>query len=147
MTVTLRDITADNWRDCVSLKVGPGQENFVASNAFSLAQSKYEPELIPQAIYDGETMVGFLMYRPADLGLAKMWYIYRLMVAHDQQGKGYGRAGMKCLLERLRAIPGYNAVLISFVPDNDAARNLYASLGFEDTGEIEDGEIVYRLGL
>lgn len=147
MNVTLRDITADNWRDCVSLKVGPGQENFVASNAFSLAQSKYEPELIPQAIYDGETMVGFLMYRPADLGLAKMWYIYRLMVAHDQQGKGYGRAGMECLLERLRAIPGYNAVLISFVPDNDAARKLYASLGFEDTGEIEDGEIVYRLGL
>jgi diamine N-acetyltransferase len=129
------------------LKVAPEQERFVASNAFSLAQSKYEPELIPQGIYDGETMVGFLMYRPADFGLAKVWLIYRLMVGKDYQGKGYGRAGMECLLERLRAIPGYNAVLISFVPDNDAARKLYASLGFEDTGEIEDGEIVYRLAL
>lgn len=147
MNVTLRDITTDNWRACVKLKVAPEQERFVASNAFSLAQSKYEPELIPQGIYDGETMVGFLMYRPADFGLAKVWAIYRLMVGKDYQGKGYGRAGMECLLEHLRAIPGYNAVLISFVPDNDSARNLYASLGFVDTGEIEDGEIVYRLAL
>lgn len=147
MNVTLRDITADNWRDCVRLKVAPEQERFVASNAFSLAQSKYEPELIPLGIYDNDTMVGFLMYRPADLGLAKVWMVYRLMVARNQQGKGYGRAGMVCLLERLRKIPGYNAVLISFVPDNDAVRKLYASLGFTDTGEIEDGEIVYRLAL
>jgi diamine N-acetyltransferase len=92
-------------------------------------------------------MVGFLMYRPADFGLGKVWAIYRLMVGKDYQGKGYGRAGMVCLLEYLRAIPGYNAVLISFVPDNDAAQKLYASLGFEDTGEIEDGEMVYRLAL
>lgn len=147
VNVTLRDITADNWRACVKLKVAPEQERFVASNAFSLAQSKYEPELIPQGIYDGDTMVGFLMYRPGDFGLAKVWLIYRLMVGKDYQGKGYGRAGMVCLLQRLRAIPSYNAVLISFVPDNDAARALYASLGFEDTGEIEDGEIVYRLAL
>ena len=147
MNVTLREITADNWRACVKLKVAPEQERFVASNVFSLAQSKYEPELIPMGIYDGEMMVGFLMYRPMDFGVGRVWAIYRLMVAHDQQGKGYGRAGMVALLERLRAIPGYNAVLISFVPDNDAARKLYASLGFTDTGEVDDGEIVYRLAL
>jgi diamine N-acetyltransferase len=51
------------------------------------------------------------------------------------------------LLERLKAQPGYTAILISFVPENVAARNLYASLGFVDTGEIEEGEIVYRLPL
>ena len=147
MNVTLREITADNWRACVKLKVAPEQEHFVASNVYSLAQSKYEPELIPLGICDGETMVGFLMYRPMDFGVGRVWAIYRLMVAHDQQGKGYGRAGMLALLERLRAIPGYNAVLISFVPDNDAARKLYASLGFTDTGEVDDGEIVYRLAL
>jgi diamine N-acetyltransferase len=145
MTVTLRDITADNWRACADLRVAPEQEDFVASNAWSLAQSKYEPELIPLGIYDDETMVGFLMYCPVDLRVGRVWNIYRLMIAHDQQGKGYGRRGMDLLLARLRAIPGYAAVLISFVPQNQAARQLYASLGFEDTGEIEDGEIVYRL--
>jgi diamine N-acetyltransferase len=147
MTVMLRDITADNWRACARLKVADDQQGFVASNAYSLAQSKYEPELIPLGIYDDETMVGFLMYRDEDFGLGKVWAVYRLMVAHEHQGKGYGRAGMELLINRLKAVPGYSAILISFVPDNDAARRLYASLGFEDTGEVDDGEIVYRLPL
>ncbi len=145
MAVTLRDITADNWRACVRLSVAPEQEHFVASNAYSLAQSKYEPELIPLGIYDDETMVGFIMYRPMDFGVGKVWAVYRLMVAHEHQGKGYGRAGMNLLLNRLKTVPDYAGVLISFVPDNDAARQLYASLGFLDTGEMDDGEIVYRL--
>ncbi|MBZ0276257.1 MAG: GNAT family N-acetyltransferase [Anaerolineae bacterium] len=147
MTITLRDITRDNWRACTKLKVADGQERFVATNAYSLAQARYEPECLPLAIYDDETMVGFLMYREADYGLAKVWYIDRLLIGAEFQRRGYGRAGMLALIERLRAIPGYAAVLISFVPDNDAARDLYASLGFTDTGEIDYGEIVYRLPL
>ncbi|MCB9450541.1 MAG: GNAT family N-acetyltransferase [Anaerolineaceae bacterium] len=147
MTISLQDITRDNWRECIRLKVADGQERFVAPNMFSLAESKYEPDCIPTAIYDDETMVGFLMYRAADYGLAKVWWIDRLMVGAQYQRRGYGRVGMELLLERLQATPGYAAALISFVPGNDAARNLYASLGFTDTGEIEDGEIVYRLRL
>jgi diamine N-acetyltransferase len=145
MTITLQDITRDNWRECVRLKVAPEQERFVAPNMFSLAQSKYEPGYVPQGIYDGETMVGFLMYREEDYGLGKVWWIDRLLVGAQYQRRGYGRAGMELLLERLKATPGYAAVLISFVPGNNSARDLYASLGFVDTGEIEDGEIVYRL--
>jgi diamine N-acetyltransferase len=147
MNVELREITIDNWRQCVRLKVAPGQEQFVASNAVSLAQSKYETDSVPLAVYDGDTMVGFVMYHPEDYGMAKIWFIERLMVGADYQGKGYGRTAMQALLERLKAQPGYTAILISFVPENVAARNLYASLGFVDTGEIEEGEIVYRLPL
>jgi diamine N-acetyltransferase len=54
---------------------------------------------------------------------------------------------MEALLKRLAAVPGYEAVLISFVPENEAARALYTSLGFQDTGEIEAGEMVFRLSL
>jgi len=147
MNVELRDITRDNWRSCVRLKVAPDQERFVASNAVSLAQSKYEPECVPLAVYDDDTMVGFVMYRPEDYGLSKIWFIDRLMIGQQYQGKGYGRAAMEAVIARLKAIPGYNAVLISFVPGNDAAQHLYTSLSFEDTGEIEQGELVYRLAL
>lgn len=147
MKVELRDVTIDNWRACVRLKVAPEQEKFVASNAVSLAQSKFEPESVPLAAYDGDTMVGFIMYHPEDYGMAKLWFIERLMVGKDYQGKGYGRAIMEALLSRLRPVAGYNAVLISFIPENTAAQNLYASLGFVDTGEIEEGEVVYRLPL
>ncbi len=147
MSVELRQITRDNWRECVRLKVADDQQKYVASNAVSLAQSKYEPECVPLSVYDGDTIVGFVMYRPEDYGLSKLWFIDRLMIGAQYQGKGYGRAAMEALLARLRAIPGYNAVLISFVPGNATAEKLYSSLGFKDTGEIDEGEIVYRLSL
>jgi diamine N-acetyltransferase len=147
MNISLREITRDNWRECVRLKVSDDQQKFVASNAVSLAQSKYEPECVPLAAYDGDTIVAFVMYRPEDYGISKLWFIDRLLVGIQYQGKGYGRATMEALIAHLKAIPGYNAILISFVPDNIAAEKLYSSLGFVDTGEIDEGEIVYRLAL
>jgi diamine N-acetyltransferase len=147
LNITLRDITRDNWRECVRLKVAEDQLKFVATNAVSLAESKFYPESVPLAAYDGDTMVGFVMYHPEDYEMSKLWFIERLMVGLQYQGKGYGRATMEALLARLKAVPGYAAILISFVPDNDAAQKLYSSLGFVDTGEVEEGELVYRLGL
>lgn len=147
MNITLREINRDNWRDCVRLKVSPDQERFVASNAVSLAQSKYEEECIPLAVYDENVMVGFVMYRPEDYLIGKIWFIERIMIGEAFQGKGYGRATMELLLSNLRSDKAYKAILISFVPDNIAARQLYTSVGFEDTGEIEYGEVVFRCAL
>src|SRR5262245_26120443 len=102
MTMTLREITRENWEQCVRLEVAPEQQRFVASNAVSLAQSKYEPEWIPLALYDDEEMVGFVMYGVyRDQG--KYW-ILRMMVDRRLQGNGYGRAAMRLLLDRLRRV-------------------------------------------
>ncbi|MCA0456282.1 MAG: GNAT family N-acetyltransferase [Chloroflexi bacterium] len=147
MSVSLRPVTAENWHECVRLKVDESQNGFVAPNVYSLAQAKFEPESVPLAIYNDDQMVGFLMYHPEDYQMAKIWFIERLMVGHPYQGKGYGRAAMQTLIDELRAQPGYQAILISFVPENTAAKKLYASLGFDDTGEIEEGEMVYRMAL
>jgi diamine N-acetyltransferase len=142
MTMTLREITRENWEQCVRLSVLPEQERFVASNAVSLAQSKYEPEWIPLAVYDDE-MVGFVMYGVyPDEG--KHW-IMRLMVDRRFQGKGYGRAAMQLLLDRLRAIPGCDEVAIGYEPENAVARRLYANFGFRETGEVFEGETIARL--
>ncbi len=32
MTVELRDVTMSNFAECIGLKVGPGQDDFVAPN-------------------------------------------------------------------------------------------------------------------
>ena len=147
MVITLQPITADNWYECVRLKVDDSQTQFVASNAYSLAQSKFEPECVPLAVYNDEQLVGFVMYKPEDYGLAKIWFIERLMIGEGHQGKGYGRAAMMALIERLRSQKGYTAILISFVQGNEIAQKLYSDLGFKDTGEIEEEELVYRLAL
>jgi RimJ/RimL family protein N-acetyltransferase len=50
----------------------------------------------------------------------------------------------------LREVDGDNCracAALSCVPSNDRAWALYASLGFEKTGEMEDGEPVARRSL
>lgn len=142
-TVTLCEITLDNWRACVRLKVRPDQEEMVAPNALSLAQAKYQTEMVPLGIYAGGRMVGFVMYG-VDRDDGAYW-IYRVMTDQRHQGKGYGRAGMQALLRRMRELPGCDDIFISYHSENSAAEALYVSLGFERTGQVIEGEVVARL--
>lgn len=147
-SINLREVTRDNWRRIALLSrtLPQDQQRFVAHNAISMLDAHYsDGALLDFGIYADDHPVGYVLYgRDTDTG--QCW-IVRLMIAHAEQGKGYGRAAMGQVIERLRATPGYDAIFISFAPENDVARTLYASLGFEDTGVIEDGEQVYRLPL
>ena len=142
-TVSLRDVTPDNFEKIVGMKVRPDQQGFVAPNDYSLAESKVFPRHYPFAIYAGEDPVGFLMYDYWDE--RKEYWIARLMIAADHQGKGYGRAAMLLAIQLIRGQPGCSSISLSFEPENSNAQRLYASLGFKPTGEILEGEIVYRL--
>ena len=75
--ITLRPISKDNLWECLDLSVHPNQQQYVASNAISISQSKVQPECIPLAIYHDEMMVGFLMYC-LDSEDDEYW-IYRLL--------------------------------------------------------------------
>ena len=144
--IALQAITAETWEQCVKLKVRSDQEHFIASNVFSLAQSKYVPGLLPLAVYDGETMVGFVMYNEQPYEPGK-YFIYRVMVGAEFQGKGYGRAAMRALIERMQALPNCQEIVLSYEPENSVAERLYESLGFRKTGEIFEGEVVSSLKL
>lgn len=143
MTVRIEPITAANWRQAVALRVADGQERYVASNVTSIAESKVHPYREVFAIYDGDVMVGFTMFgREPDDGCD---WISRLMIDREHQGRGYGRAAMEAVLRALRTRPGCREIRIGFVPENVAARGLYLSLGFEDRGEVVDGEVVLTM--
>ena len=143
MKVTLKDIDRENFKQCVRLEVNEDQKGFVASNAFSIAQSKVEPSYDVRAVYDGEEMVGFVMYgweeEEGCHGLA------RLMIDRNHQGKGYGRAATEEVIRCLRAEPGCKQVVLSVNPANANARALYESLGFVKTGKVAYGEDVMLL--
>ncbi len=156
MTIVLRDVTKENWQECLRLKLAPEQEHFVASNAYSLAESKFMPTFIPQAIYArdvagdataSERLVGFVMYGyypdgEAPFGL-RHW-IFRLMIDREQQGRGYGAAALRMVLARLEADPACPDVLIGYEPDNLVAAKLYGRLGFAPFGTAPWGETVLR---
>ena len=83
--ITLKEITKDNFWDCIELTVSKDQEDFVTSNAISIAQSKVQPECIPLAIYHHDIMVGFVMYC-LDVDDNEYW-IYRFMIDEKYQNR------------------------------------------------------------
>jgi len=145
--VEIRPVTKENWQALVKLKVRDDQKHFVASNVYSIAQAQFGDEfeghwdLHPFGIYDGDIPVGFLMYGLNFAHPQQQAFILRLMVDENSQGKGYGRFGMERMLEIFLADERIKEVGISYEPENDGARKLYASLGFVETGRIVDDEV------
>jgi diamine N-acetyltransferase len=138
MAIHLQEISMENFRECIQLKVRDDQKDFVAPNVYSLAEAKADGVSIPLAIYNDDTMVGFIMYCfDQDEGTG---YIDRLMVDRRYQGHGFGRSAMTKVIRRLREFPACKRILTSFAHTNVVADSLYSTLGFCRTGEVtEDG--------
>jgi diamine N-acetyltransferase len=146
--VSLKDVTADNWEAVVELELDADQEDLVASNLYSVAESHYDPDARPRAIYAGKRVVGFLMYDvQRTKGKSREASIYRFMIDRRQQGKGYGRAALGKALEEIRAIPRVRRVSIRYMPENPVAGPFYASFGFKEVGQDRDGETIAVLKL
>ena len=149
----IRPVIKDNWEELIRLKVRDDQMGFVASNLYSIAEAQFGDDheghwdLYPFGIYDGSVPVGFLMYGLNFDHPKQQAFIIRLMVDAKYQGKGYGRFAMEKILEIFRSDERIKAVGISYEPENDGARKLYAKLGFVETGEMIDEEVLAVLQL
>jgi diamine N-acetyltransferase len=144
MGVSLREATMEDFLTCLELRVAEDRRGFVAANVDSLAEAKADGVSHPLMIYDDEP-VGFIMI-DVDRQM-KRGYVTHLVIDGRFQRRGYGRAAMIRVVERMKREPGLREILPSFHPDNRVAEALYASLGFRRTGEVDDGEIVVRLAV
>jgi diamine N-acetyltransferase len=140
--VSLRPVDAGNWRDVARLTVAPGQERFVATPTYYLALCSYGDVWHPLAVYAGGEVVGFLMWGVDDAD-GSCW-LGGVLVDATTQGRGVGRAALAQALQLLREEAGATGFALSYAPENTVARSLYASLGFAETGEVDDGEVVAR---
>ena len=142
--IELKNITHDNFDDCVNLKVAENQKNFVAANIYSLAQAwLYYKTAFPFAIYDGDVLVGFIMLGYYEL--KNCYNVWRFMIDERYQGKGYGKAALLLGIRYLTETYGVSEIFLSVVPENIVAENLYRSVGFERTGEMSGSEAVMCL--
>ena len=81
------------------------------------------------AYVDGR-LAGCGAFRPlADADYANACEMKRLFVRHTSRGLGLGRTLAQALLDEARR-EGYSAMLLDTLDDMEAARELYASLGF-----------------
>jgi diamine N-acetyltransferase len=143
--VELREVTSETVRRICKLTVAPNQARFVAPNAVSIAEAYFSPNAWFRAIYAGDEPVGFLML--SDDVEKSEYLLWRLMIADGQQGKGYGRQAIQLLIAEVRTRPGATELKTSYVPGEDGPEGFYRTLGFEPTGEMDEGEVVARLKL
>ncbi len=146
MPVTLKEVTKQNLREILRLKVAEGQEKFVASNAVSIAQAHFDSGVAWfRAIYDGEQPVGFVMLD--DNPAVPRYTLWRLMIDHRFQRKGYGREAIEAVLAHVRGRPGAIELYTSCVDAAGGPGPFYERLGFAYTGEMDEDERVMRRGL
>jgi len=146
--VRLEPLTEANLKAVFELTTAPGQEGFVAPNPWSLAQALIEGEKAwPRAIVADGDVVGFLMLEmdPDDKDGRPYW-LWRLMVGADRQGRGYGAAAIRLAIEEVRSRGG-TELYTSWVPGDGSPGPFYERLGFVPTGEVDEDEIVGRLTL
>ena len=157
--IHLERITYDNVGKVLKLRVARDQKHYLGSNEQSLALayatlSDGDP-VFPFAIYHGKTPVGFIMIDYDDdwTGYGRdvwlnsedykryqgkpFYYIWRFMIDRRYQGKGYGRQAFRLALDFVRTLPcGPSDICwLSYEPENEAAKKLYASFGFVEAPE------------
>jgi diamine N-acetyltransferase len=149
--VTLREITAESVRAICRLRVTPAQESLVAPNAVSIAQAYFEPAAWFRAICAGDEPVGFAMLFDPTRAVAPetphICHLWRFMIAAPHQRQGHGRAALSLLIDHAKTLAGVTTFSLSFVPAEGSPRDFYAGLGFRETGEVDEGEVVMALAL
>jgi diamine N-acetyltransferase len=148
--LTVRPVTAQNWLTALALDVHDAQRRFTSSVERSLARAYIQPHAYvyePMAIYIGKSMVGFycFVYRPGEMSHC---ILNGFFIDYRHQQCGYGRAFLEHWLAHLRRqSPPYGEVLLTVNPENQVARQLYATFGFTPTGRIieDEEELCLRL--
>ena len=136
--VCLKPVKKENLDAVLMLRVNENQKDFVSSTAEALAQAYvYNETAYPFAVYDDQELVGFIMMGYYE---EKEYYtLWKLMIDQKYQGHGYGRAALECGIAFLKDRFQTKKIYTGVIPENRAARNLYKSAGFEETGLFENG--------
>jgi diamine N-acetyltransferase len=151
--LSLREITEDNRAAVEALAVTEEQTRYVAGVTQSLAEAAEYPDAKPwyRAVYADEEPVGFVMIsdgitvdNPEYLG---PYYLWRLLIDHRFQGRGYGTAALDLVVAHVRTRPEARVLLVSHVPGPSSPGPFYERYGFRPTGDVHEGEPVLELAL
>lgn len=149
MQAELRKIDEHNVEECIALRVTEEQAQYIASNKESLKDASDDPAVArPFAIYIDHKMVGFTMFAfdedcedPSD-----RYWLWRFMVDRDLQGRGYGSAALKTIIDYFKE-QGAGNIKLSTKESNSKALSLYHKFGLKENGEMNGEEIVLQLEL
>jgi diamine N-acetyltransferase len=148
-----RPVTRETLWPLIDLSVRDDQRDLVSSNMKTLAEAPYEPGAIVWGLWDGEDPVGLMaMVDPSGVRLhgpclvPDAAYLWRLMIAADRQGRGYGSQALQIAVATTRA---WGAVhLVTGVNDTPHGnRGFYERHGFRSSGVVEEDDLLLILDL
>ena len=156
--VQLRDIvTEDDVEAVMGLRRGPGQDGYLGSMISHFEDAIADARACPRmwSVHDGDQLVGFVMISDdipqatldADDEYVGPYYLWRLLIDHRFQGRGYGRATIDAIVAYLRTRPNADVLFTSCTAGDGSPQPFYLRYGFEKTGEVKWGEDVLRLDL
>ena len=139
--IHLETVTPDNWRS--DLCVRDDQREYVANSAGILARAWAYRDFRSHAfiVCDGETPVGMAMYHddPDD----ETAYIFdQFFIDARYQGRGFGLEAARLILDLLEEDGLRDRIFLCYIDGDDAAKNLYEKLGFRETGDADEDEII-----
>ncbi len=147
MPTELRPITMDDVGPLHKVKVRADQDDFVAPNAVTIAQARFETGAYDFCIWDGDQRVGMLALIDmsehedrSEIDAPDGAYIWRLLIGQDAQGQGHGTAAVAFAEDWARS-RGHRVVQVQAVAENSPAIKLYQALGYTLTGKESDGEV------
>jgi diamine N-acetyltransferase len=152
--VQLRDIVTEADRQAVlGLQRAPGQERYLGSmeSHFEDATADARAKARMWSVHDGSQLVGFVMIsdnieEPGD-ELLGPYYLWRLLVDAQFQGRGYGAATLDAVVDYLKTRPNADALMTRCGQGEGSPQPFYEHYGFIPTGEIKWDEVVLRLDL
>jgi diamine N-acetyltransferase len=140
-TISLSEITDENWRAVADVAPHDEQRRFVAAlGARYLLLSLRGGLWHSLAIQAGDAVAGHVMWA-YDSDDDAHW-IGGMLIDAAEQGNGVGRAALQATIRLLSGLPDAREIRLSYHPDNTAAARLYTEAGFRPTGQSEDDEIV-----
>lgn len=142
--ICLTDIDPGNWR--AELAVSEAQRTFVSDRTRLLARAYAYRDQRSRAflLCEGELPVGMGLYY--DLPELQCYDLSQMFIDERYQGRGYGKAAVRAILEELKADGRYDRVILCYIEGNEPAKRLYEQFGFSETGRDED-EIIMELRL
>ena len=144
--VSLQEVNASTVRSITCLRVAPEQENYVASNAVSIAEAYFHREAWFRSIHSDGVPVGFVMLRDSTLldpaPTPSQLSLWRFMIDSRFQKAGLGRKALELVAAHARNRPGVSAMHTSYVAGPYSPADFYLSFGFRHTGETKsNGEV------
>ena len=148
--IRIKAVDAQNILDVCELstnqdRIGTTREGCSCCNAISIAETKYNAEMHPNAIYNNNALIGFFMYQRAE-NQTDTATIYRFMVDDRFQHKGLEQEALEHILRGLK-IQGVKKVALIIDNANEHAKDLYLSAGFHFSEKIDQTKCRYALEL